>query len=47
MIDPLLFVRLADARRARPRRFRIFNSHLDQYLSENDVSQDSISVEMI
>ena len=37
MIDPLLFGRLADARRARPRRFRIFNAHLDQYLSENDI----------
>ena len=37
MIDPLLFVHLADARRARPRRFRLFNTHLDQYLSENDV----------
>ena len=31
MIDPLLFVRLGDARRARPRRFRLFNAHLDQY----------------
>ena len=37
MVDPLLFGRLADAKRARPRRFRLFNAHLDQYLSENDV----------
>ena len=37
MVDPLLFGRLADATRARPRRFRLFNSHLDQYLSENEV----------
>ena len=37
MVDPLLFGRLADARRARPRRFRLFSAHLDQYLSENDV----------
>ena len=37
MVDPLLFGRLADARRARPRRFRLFNAYLDQYLSENDV----------
>ena len=37
MVDPLLFGRLADARRTRPRRFRLFNAHLDQYLSENDV----------
>ena len=37
MVDPLLFGRLADARRAIPRRFRLFNAHLDEYLSENDV----------
>ena len=37
MVDPLLFGRLADARRARPRRFRLFNVYLDEYLSENDV----------
>ena len=37
MDDPLLFGRLAYARRARPRRFRLFNAHLDEYLSENDV----------
>ena len=37
MVDPLLFGRLADARRARPLRFRLFNAHLDEYLSENDV----------
>ena len=37
MADLLLFGRLADARRARPRRFRRFNAHLDEYLSENDV----------
>ena len=37
MADLLLFGRLADARRARPRRFRLFNAHLDEYLSENDV----------
>ena len=37
MVHPLLFGRLADARRARPRRFRLFKAHLDQYLSENDV----------
>ena len=38
MVDPLPFGRLADARRARPRRFRLFNAHLDQYfISENDV----------
>ena len=37
MADPLLFDRLADARRARPRRFRFFNAHLDEYLSANDV----------
>ena len=36
MVDPLLFG-LADARRARPRRFRLFNAHLDEYLSENNV----------
>ena len=33
----LLFGRLADARRARPRRFRLFNAHLDEYLSEKEV----------
>ena len=37
MADLLLFGCLADARRARPRRFRLFNTHLDEYLSENDV----------
>ena len=37
MVDPLLFGRLADARRARPRHFRPFNAYLDEYLSENDV----------
>ena len=37
MIDQLLFGGLADVRRARPRRFRLFNAHLDEYLSENDV----------
>ena len=37
MADLLLFGRLADARRSRPRRFRLFNAHLDEYLSENDV----------
>ena len=37
MVDQLLFGRLAVARRARPRRFRLFNAHLDEYLSENDV----------
>ena len=37
MTDLLLFGRLADARRARPRRFRLYNVHLDEYLSENDV----------
>ena len=37
MVDPLLFGRLADARRARPRHFRLFNAYLDEYLSENDV----------
>ena len=36
MADLLLFGRLADARRARPRRFRLCNAHLDEYLSEND-----------
>ena len=38
MADLLLFGRLADARRARPRRFRLCNAHLDEYLSENDVT---------
>ena len=33
----LLFCRLADARRTRSRRFRLFNAHLDECLSENDV----------
>ena len=37
MVDPLLFGHLADARRARPRRFRLFNAHLEEHLSENDV----------
>jgi len=37
MADMLLFGRLAGARRARPRRFRVFNARLDDYLSENDV----------
>ena len=33
MADMLLF----GARRARPRRFSLFNAHLDEYLSEKDV----------
>ena len=37
MADMLLFGRLADARRARLRRFRLFNARLDEYLSEKDV----------
>ena len=37
MVDPLQFGRLTDARRARPRRFRLFNAHLEEHLSENDV----------
>ena len=37
MADLLLFGRLADARRARLRRFRLFNAHSDEYLSENKV----------
>ena len=37
MADLLLFGRVAHARRARPRRFRLFNAHLDEYLSENNV----------
>ena len=37
MAELLQFGRLADARHARPRRFRLFNAHLDEYLSENDV----------
>ena len=37
MADLLLFGRLADARRTRPRRFRLFNALLDEYLSENDI----------
>ena len=30
MADMLLFGRLANARRARPRRFRLFNAHLEK-----------------
>ena len=37
MPDLLLFGRLADASRARPRRFRFFNAHLDECLSGNNV----------
>ena len=37
MADLLLFGCLADARRARPRCSRLFNAHLDKYLSESDV----------
>ena len=37
MADMLLFGCLADARRARPRCFRLFSAHLDEYLSEKDV----------
>ena len=37
MADLFLLGRLADARRARPRRFRLFNTHLGECLSENDV----------
>ena len=37
MTDLSLFGRLADARRARPRRYKLFNAHIDEYLSENDV----------
>ena len=37
MFDPLQFGRLTNARRARPRRFRLLNAHLEEYLSENDV----------
>ena len=37
MVDLLLFRRLADAKRTRPRLFRLFNANLDQYLSESDV----------
>ena len=37
MADMLLF----GARRARPRRFRLFNAHLDEYLSEKDVKSRS------
>ena len=33
----MLFGHIADARRARPRRFRLFSAHLDEYLSEKDV----------
>ena len=36
MIGLLLFGHLADARRARPRCLRLFNAHLDEYLSKND-----------
>ena len=36
MADLLLFGRLADARRARPRPFKLFNAHLDEYLGEID-----------
>ena len=32
MADLLLFGRLADARRARPRPFKLFNAHLDEIL---------------
>ena len=41
MSDMLLFGLLADARRARPRRFKLFNAHLDEYLSENNVKSKS------
>ena len=37
MVDPLLFGRLADARRTRARHFRLFNAYLDEYLSVSDV----------
>ena len=37
MFDRLQFGRLTNARRARPRRFRLLNAHLEEYLSENDV----------
>ena len=37
MADLFLLGRLAEARRARPRRFRLFNTYLGEYLSENDV----------
>ena len=37
MSDLLLFGFLADARRTRPRRFRLFNACLDEHLSENNV----------
>ena len=37
MVDQLLFGRLANARRARSRRFRLFSAHLDEYLGENDI----------
>ena len=37
MVDPLLFGRLAVATRAKPRRFRLFNAHSGECLSENDV----------
>ena len=43
--DLWLFGRLADARRARPRCLRLFNAHFDEYLSQNDASQDSALVE--
>ena len=45
MVDPSLFGRLAHARRARPRRFRFFNAHLDQYEARTTSSQDSVLVE--
>ena len=44
MADLLLFGRLADARRARLRRFRLCNAHLDEYLGENDVKSSGDSV---
>ena len=37
MANLLLFCRLANARSARPRRFRLFNAHVDVCLDENDV----------
>ena len=49
MADMLLFGRLAAARRARRRRFRLFSARLDDYLNKNDVKsrfcfgRDSIS----
>ena len=35
MTDMLLFGRLADARRARPQCFRLFNAHLNEYLNNS------------